>query len=1252
MRILLFFIAFIITVNSYSRDFYVSNSGNDNNDGLSESSPWKSIEKVNSEISKFVSGDIIAFRSGDVFYGSLLLSNVAGITITSFGSGEKAILTGGNILNGWSKTGNNIYEHNEGGDVFQVFNDFGNLNNAKAPIEGYFTVSSVISQTEFISKDLIGQKDLTGATIHLKSYSWIIENKIISSFDSNTGRVTLNESMHYNMSSGDQFFVQNSIHFLKEQGDWSYDSSKGKVYLYSTMTPNKIRGSKFSKNGIEINNSNNVTIQNMSIKYFNNHGVYLNKSNNCKIESNEIINAYEIGIYDRSGANNLLRNNIISGSMYCGIKSDTDDVIIESNKISAIGLVEDLVYKRSWSSSGIAINGDRNKIRNNEIINVGYNGITFSGRDLLIINNYVQDFCQSLSDGGGIYTFNPSFSDPRSTGTTIQDNIVIQGDSFDSHAGVFCIYMDDKTHDIVIKGNSLSGSDRGIFLHNTKRVKVLNNIIYDALGHGISISEDSNGGNGETVDNIIEYNEVFLLNKDLYNFPLSFGSTYNNSKLGTSNYNKFYNPLAYENIGLRTTSIFGHNKNFPLSMDLSDWQKLSGNDLNSKENDFYWNSFKVIKIITPNLIKNSKFDNDLNNWGTVKANKTLAKDNGDNYLVGKSGSETGSVISNYFSVQQNNDYLLEFDIKSPVKSKFGLDIALGESPYGTEDRRQVSASAEWRHYAIPFSSNVTSERLKIEFSIFVNQEIHIDNVTFSQVEFSKEPLEVRSYFAYNKGLTIKDVVLPSGVWEDLSGAKYNGSIKLEPYKSKILILSEGSVSANAGEDKVVCRGENITLSASGGSSYKWSTGETTQSITVTPDKTTTYAVIVSEGSEIATDDVIVTVNEVLSNAGSDKTITEGESISLTATGGDSYLWSTGESTETITVMPNLTSTYTVTATKGGCEDTDDIIVTVNPSSGGATVVANAGLDRTICQGEMVTLSATGGSTFLWSTGATSQSIMINPIDTTIYSVTVSEGSDSDTDQVTVDVRNVVANAGLDRNILEGETITLVATGGDSYVWSTGEKTDAITINPTSTKTYSVTTYVGPCLDIDQVKVTVEPNVDSDSPLAQADAGEDITICLGETIILNGSGGETYIWSTGDTTSSISVSPNRTGTYELFASRGGVTNSDSVTITVENCDINDDESDGSFTDEEDLAILNMNIYPNPTEGEVFIRIDNLVEETNFIINDAKGSLIYSEYLSGQGSALEKRIDLKGFVKGVYFVRLVNSQDNIVNKLVLI
>ncbi|PNQ73034.1 hypothetical protein C1T31_08550 [Hanstruepera neustonica] len=352
-----------------------------------------------------------------------------------------------------------------------------------------------------------------------------------------------------------------------------------------------------------------------------------------------------------------------------------------------------------------------------------------------------------------------------------------------------------------------------------------------------------------------------------------------------------------------------------------------------------------------------------------------------------------------------------------------------------------------------------------------------------------------------------------------------------------------TVTANAGQDVSICENDSTTLTASGGSSYQWSTGATTQSITVSPNSTTTYTVTVSEGEVSDSDSVTVTVNPIpVANAGNDITITAGESTTLTATGGDTYQWNTGATTPSITVNPSETTTYSVVVSSNGCTSSDTVEVTVEPN---VTVTANAGQDVSICENESTTLTASGGSSYQWSTGATTQSITVSPNSTTTYTVTVSEGEVSDSDSVTVTVNPIpVANAGNDITITAGESTTLTATGGDTYQWNTGATTPSITVNPSETTTYSVVVSSNGCTSSDTVEVTVEPNV-----TVTANAGQDVSICENESTTLTASGGSSYQWSTGATTQSITVSPNSTTTYTVTVSEGDVSDSDSVIVTV-------------------------------------------------------------------------------------------------------
>ncbi|MGJ5643411.1 hypothetical protein I3217_14915, partial [Formosa sp. S-31] len=184
--------------------------------------------------------------------------------------------------------------------------------------------------------------------------------------------------------------------------------------------------------------------------------------------------------------------------------------------------------------------------------------------------------------------------------------------------------------------------------------------------------------------------------------------------------------------------------------------------------------------------------------------------------------------------------------------------------------------------------------------------------------------------------------------------------------------------ADAGNNQTIEQGESVTLTATGGTSYKWNTGETTASITVTPNQTRTYTVeVFNDGGCSDSAQVRVTVNiptvEVEADAGDDQTICAGESVTLTASGGSAYVWSNGETTESITVSPSETTTYTVTVSEGDVSATDDVTVNVT-----ALPVADAGTNQTIEQGESVTLTATGGTSYKWNTGETTASITVTP----------------------------------------------------------------------------------------------------------------------------------------------------------------------------------------------------------------------------------------------------------------------------------
>lgn len=445
-------------------------------------------------------------------------------------------------------------------------------------------------------------------------------------------------------------------------------------------------------------------------------------------------------------------------------------------------------------------------------------------------------------------------------------------------------------------------------------------------------------------------------------------------------------------------------------------------------------------------------------------------------------------------------------------------------------------------------------------------------------------------------------------------------------------------SVDLGSDQTICEGQSITLTASGYGNFLWSTGETAQSITVSPSSTTTYSVTASNScSSSATDDIVVTVNPSTNlNAGDDQSICQGETVTLTATGTGPFSWSTGATTASITVSPNSTTSYSVTSDNGSCSETDEVVVTVNtPPS------VDAGSDRTICEGESVTLTATGNGDFLWSTGETGPSITVSPTSTSTYSVTTtSQGCQS----TAVDFVDVIVGELPDLTttndviIQRGQSITLEAMGTGNFVWNTGATTPSITVSPLATTDYTVTlTSEGGCSNKNTITVTVEEAADGSNVVAYA--GEDTSICSGDEIVLTASGGDSFLWNTGETTRSITVSPNESTIYSVQITVEDNSDTAYVKVTV----------DGSCAQ----ATKEMVVYPIPTHGLLNIDLLGYDNNTNVMVYDARGNMVWRETINNQNGVtkITRNIDLSRLAKGVYFISVTNKGEQSTKRIVL-
>jgi gliding motility-associated-like protein len=401
-----------------------------------------------------------------------------------------------------------------------------------------------------------------------------------------------------------------------------------------------------------------------------------------------------------------------------------------------------------------------------------------------------------------------------------------------------------------------------------------------------------------------------------------------------------------------------------------------------------------------------------------------------------------------------------------------------------------------------------------------------------------------------------------------------------PAATDIFILTiVSSPLGSAGNNDTVCFGNSYTVTGASASNYgslNWTssgTGTFTNNGTLSPtyDPSTadslsgsvTLYLYVTANSPCAdvSDSMVLYISTIGSaDAGSDTSICPGGSVTLNASGGSTFSWtpSTGLSATNIynpVANPTISTTYIVTVSNGaGCTATDDILITVNPSPN-----ANAGADVNICSGDGIALLATGGGSYSWSpaTGLSATNIanpIASPLSTTTYTVTVTNSFGcSSSDMITLTVYNTpIASITGDTLACSGSPVILTAAGGLSYLWNTSATSQSITVFPVSDSTCYVIVSNGPCSDTAYITVNT-------LALPVADAGDDITANIGETVQLNGSGGITYLWSPSSGLSDPSISdpttsPTSTTVYTLVVTdNNGCTDMDMVTVNIEiNC----------------------------------------------------------------------------------------------------
>ncbi|MBK8486213.1 MAG: gliding motility-associated C-terminal domain-containing protein [Bacteroidetes bacterium] len=290
------------------------------------------------------------------------------------------------------------------------------------------------------------------------------------------------------------------------------------------------------------------------------------------------------------------------------------------------------------------------------------------------------------------------------------------------------------------------------------------------------------------------------------------------------------------------------------------------------------------------------------------------------------------------------------------------------------------------------------------------------------------------------------------------------------------------------------------------------------------------------------DDVLVTPADSLAAAFLNDTIVCAPLTLNALTCGDTYLWSTGETTPSIIVYETGDYWVQIESSCGTLSDTAEIIFVVD-------TVNTTNTDIHICFTELpYTIEAFGGyDIYNWNTGETTSEIEIDEAGT--YYLSAYTECSHFIDSFVVDVTEPI-NIGLD---LGPDTLICAATwsltltapaGYDSYDWNTGETTNSIVVSTPGN--YSVIVYTECEVFNDAITITTDPNFG-----ATINLGEDLELCppagISNFILVATEDLPNYNWNTGETTQTITV--NQAGNYTVTSTLPCSIISDDVTVTL-------------------------------------------------------------------------------------------------------